>query len=643
MNRIFNYCTALLLSALTLSLGSCTEEYEYTGTTADGQQVYFSNNLESQIDLSPTQTSVTVPVNRIQRGGALTVDLNVTVEKGSQLSVSNQVTFNDGDSVAYITINYDPNVIEYGDYDSITVSIPDASLTTPYGNTSYTFTAGLSEWETLGTGYLRDGIMSYVAQQMGFAVDMQTYQVQIEESVLTPGKYRISNPFGEGTAFYESVRDIEGFAWEGGNTGIIIDATDPSFVYIANDFYSGYNIKFQDQPVNPHFYSFVDLNMRFYDIPLDALKQQAPQQFGQLSNGVITFPAAALGFLLSGDYIDDTNTPLYQGNTGDLAVALPGYEITDYSSAFTYRGCFTDVAGNSYAQGTITLGDDVASARYIVAGEGDDLAAIIEGIADGSVEATEITESGEVSIPLDESGNYTMVIVTFNASGEMQSSSTTAFTFTTSTTKVNWQVECEGTYDQNFLPNFITDKDDSGNTFYVGNPLGDGTYTTTLYVDADNPNHFKLEPWLLQTGHLEFTINESGIISFGTFDTGAETGSPYGNMYVLNAEEYFNGAAQGQPCSFYAQEGYFVFGCMYFVYMNGEYGWMGGTQEVFAPEGVDMPEKQSAPINLSRNQLKSNKIVAITPNASNKIHKNVKSLKAEIGKSQLKARPFRMK
>ena len=56
-----------------------------------------------------------------------------------------------------------------------------------------------------------------------------------------------------------------------------------------------------------------------------------------------------------------------------------------------------------------------------------------------------------------------------------------------------------------------------------------------------------------------------------------------------------------------------------------------------------MPEKQSAPIDLSRNQLKSNKIVAVTSNASNKIHKNVKSLKAEIGKSHLKARPFRMK
>ena len=242
---------------------------------------------------------------------------------------------------------------------------------------------------------------------------MQTYQVQIEESVLTPGKYRISNPFGEGTAFYESVRDIEGFAWEGGNTGIIIDATDPSFVYIANDFYSGYNITVQDQPVNPHFYSFVDLNMRFYEIPLDALKQQAPQQFGQLSNGVITFPAAALGFLLSGEYIDDTTTPLYQGNTGDLAIALPGYEITDYSSAFTYRGCFTDVAGNSYAQGTITLGDDVASARYIVAGEGDDLAEIIEGVADGSVEATEITEGGDA-------GKWTATVRLLGITGNTQ-------------------------------------------------------------------------------------------------------------------------------------------------------------------------------------------------------------------------------
>lgn len=55
--------------------------------------------------------------------------------------------------------------------------------------------------------------------------------------------------------------------------------------------------------------------------------------------------------------------PMYYANSSDLAVALPGYEITDYSTSFTYSGRFTDVAGNNYAQGTITLGADVASAN----------------------------------------------------------------------------------------------------------------------------------------------------------------------------------------------------------------------------------------------------------------------------------------
>ena len=90
MNKIFNYCTALLLSVLALSLGSCTEEFEYTGTTVSGEQVYFSNALPTTVELSATANSVTVPVNRIQRSGELTVNLDVTVPEGSPLTVSNQ-------------------------------------------------------------------------------------------------------------------------------------------------------------------------------------------------------------------------------------------------------------------------------------------------------------------------------------------------------------------------------------------------------------------------------------------------------------------------------------------------------------------------------------------------------------------------
>ena len=41
MNKIFSYCTMFIFVALALVMGSCTEEYEHTAATAEGEQVYF--------------------------------------------------------------------------------------------------------------------------------------------------------------------------------------------------------------------------------------------------------------------------------------------------------------------------------------------------------------------------------------------------------------------------------------------------------------------------------------------------------------------------------------------------------------------------------------------------------------------------
>lgn len=37
MNKIFQYCSVLLFSVLTLALGSCTEEYEYSAAKVEGE------------------------------------------------------------------------------------------------------------------------------------------------------------------------------------------------------------------------------------------------------------------------------------------------------------------------------------------------------------------------------------------------------------------------------------------------------------------------------------------------------------------------------------------------------------------------------------------------------------------------------
>lgn len=581
MNKIFKHSMMLLFSALALVLGSCTEEFEYTGATIEGEQVYFSNALSSTVNLDPNASEVKIPVNRIQRTGELTVNFNVTTSENCAVSVPSSVTFADGDSVAYLTVTYDPQAIQMGHFDDVTVAIADANYTTPYGSSSYTFSIGLSEWKSVGTGLYRDAIYPgfYGAEQL-------TYNVEIQENILKPGYYRIVTPYGPGTTFYNTYVATDMMAWANKeNTSLVINATDPNFVYVTGDFYPGTDDGMEKYGVM-HVFSIVDEYIKEGN-SLEDIKAAKPDLFGTLKDGMITLPQVCI-------YVnfDDSFTPFGYLDTTGWAIALPGSEFTDYSSSFTYTGRFTDVAGNNYAQGTITLGEDVANAKYVLAADGDDINAIVDAIADGSIEATGITESGDVSIQIAEGGKYTMVIVTFDAEGNMRSNSATTFTFSTGggSGTANWQPVTSGTYDQNYFPNFITDEGGQP----VGNPFGDGTYSTTLYVDGNDQTHYKLEPWLTQEGSLEFTLDDRGIISFDVIDTGVDSQTGYGNVLVVNANDMF-ADNPNYPFSFYAEEGIFAFGMMYYVNMNGQQGWMGGATETFTPSQSGAPSMIKMP------------------------------------------------
>ena len=448
----------------------------------------------------------------------------------------------------------------------------------------------------MGTGSYCDAIYSSF-----YGIQALTYDVEIEENVLTPGVYRLTSPYGEGTDFYDTFIDTDtpSFLWAGSsNPGLVINATDPQHVYISGTCTPGTDDGMASQGYGVmRLYSVVD-DYLSQGASLSQIAAQMPQCFGTLENGVITLPE--MGIYIG--FTDNINEILGYLDLSSGAVALPGYVISDYSSAFTYKGCFIDVAGNSYIQGTVTLGGDVASAKYVIAANGDDVQAIIDAVNDGSIEGTEITESGEVSIAMSESGDYNFIIITYDAAGNMQGSSATPFTFTSGSVvdDTDWQFVCNGTYYHVISP-----------LFSDAEPLFDeSNYTTTLYQDPEDPSRYRISPWggnpYVELS-FDFTMNADNTITFADIESGWEVKDQQGNVYSLFGADAFTMSNQW-PNSYYdPTENVYYFASVYYAIINGQAQPVYGEWDAFIPSGsaqnvMNMPAK--APYRLGAKKAK---------------------------------------
>lgn len=136
-----------------------------------------------------------------------------------------------------------------------------------------------------------------------FSKSPVTYEVEIEESVENPGKYRLVNPYGE--VFPHNKPG----AWDDSQTYyMVIDATDPDAVVIPQQALGvdwGYGM------------------MGVWCMVENYLAQGAPASYvepyyGKLKDGVITFPAKSLIVL-------DDDGAYYANGNGAFKVVLPGY------------------------------------------------------------------------------------------------------------------------------------------------------------------------------------------------------------------------------------------------------------------------------------------------------------------------------
>lgn len=514
MNKIFRYAKIAVAALVTVAMGACTSDYEYdTPEALKGAQVYFSNTLPSKIEVNKESGNFDVTLSRQNTEGELTVPLMFTADEGNIYTVPSTVTFADGEATANIHVTFNPDELVYGNYVGGTISFDADNFSTPYGATSYKFKAGASAYVDVagGKGKFRDGLIS-----SAYGIEVLEYDVQIQQDAHTPGIYRVVAPYGQKgwsganpwyTAFDASLA----------NTDMVIDATDPDYVYIKGTFSTGVTLNSSDGVVSA--ISYVQFLLDNGNA-LDLIKAKKPELFGTFKDGVFNFPAKSILMYFG------TDGPYYGNNDGMLRVAMPGVVLKDYSVGVEYLGRMTDTNDKDNAVFNLTFGADVTTVKYALVKEGEDLNKTASGIIDGSVEATEISEAGRVEVPFEESGNYYVVTVSYE-NGEAKGADATPITLKSSK-------DAEEQFEEVAYGVFTLGVEDiSGPFFPEEGPMGcflekiGGTSPypseATLLQSKSDPTHFRITPWLVDGYDFDFTWNkETGVISVSNNNTGVK-------------------------------------------------------------------------------------------------------------------------
>lgn len=556
MNKIFRYAKIAIAALVTVAMGACTSDYEYdTPEALKGAQVYFSNTLPSKIEVNKESGNFDVTLSRQNTEGELTVPLMFTADEGNIYTVPSTVTFADGEATANIHVTFNPDELVYGNYVGGTISFDADNFSTPYGATSYKFKAGASAYVDVagGKGKFRDGLIS-----SAYGIEVLEYDVQIQQDAHTPGIYRVVAPYGQKgwsganpwyTAFDASLA----------NTDMVIDATDPDYVYIKGTFSTGVTLNSSDGVVSA--ISYVQFLLDNGNA-LDLIKAKKPELFGTFKDGVFNFPAKSILMYFGAD------GPYYGNTDGMLRVAMPGIVLKDYSVGVDYLGRMTDTNDKDNAVFNLTFGADVTTVKYALVKEGEDLNKIASGIIDGSVEATEISEAGRVEVPFEESGNYYLVTVSYE-NGEAKGADATPITLKSSK-------DAEEQFEEVAYGVFTLGVEDiSGPFFKEQGPMGcfleklGGTSPypseATLLQSKSDPTHFRITPWLNDGYDFDFTWNkETGVISVSNNNSGVK-GNQAGDQVIVDDVATMigdaNASAAGVLNSY--QENVFTFNLVY--------------------------------------------------------------------------------
>ena len=550
MKTIKKIIASLSISCIFLGLltTACTEKVPYDpADQLTNAQVYFSNTLPAKIELSRDLNvkSFDIELRRIIKTEALTVNLTVENGKPDIFTVPASVNFPAGSDVTKITIKYESAKMVYDDFTSFTLKVTDASLTSPYGNFVYKFTAGISApWKTLGKATFLVNDWVYV----------EDYNVELQQHEVDPTRYRLVEPFANREIYYSNVplnnnvaQYLEFRILPAGGTHTTFNREDGTVTVTTTInglvFFepAAIGVTYMNNTTNPEMAIWHPVSRTFPNA--DSRNEQwwihnivtqwsadGKPEVVQLSPYFVALPGG--GAYTNGQ--DD----------GLIFIIFPGVELVeyDYSINLSYLGHYIDRDDVDNAIVKFTKGQDAASYKYTVvnggltAGSAEEIA---NKIIEGTIATEEDTESAYKIFPFANAGKYSVVAVTFDENGEAKDFGYVSFEFTPAGMKSPW-----------VSLGFCEYTDDVLVTAYTDDPRYIPTYEVEIFEHQDKPGLFRLknaygadypynEPGDYEEGNVYIEIDatdpEGVFIDYQSM--GVDWGD--GNMFIYSFAAYY--------------------------------------------------------------------------------------------------------
>lgn len=408
--KSLKYILMFLVAAVTFT--ACEEEWA-PGTPDTPQSVYFPTDVRS-FEVEKTDTSVEFSAYRADAVEALSVAVLAQAVNGKDgssadalFTLPSAVSFEAGKEETTVTVGFDGAKLEYAVPYVVTIQLKNDENKGQYGKSSISFTVTVPEpWNPIVEG--KKGIYrdDFLAPMYGMPAGTMV-EVEVVQSALDESKYRMLEPYSQELCPYIIGGVPEDMVYTGpGYVEFIVDENN--------------NVEIPSSPLGFKLDVGRGGPEDFYLATVYA--DRNTPLYGKFSEGIFWFetPSSIMWHLPDG-------AGNYANQSGLYAVALPGYEITDYSIAVAYGGMIV-AEDNETAKALInfSLGTDVKNYKFtVVEGKVDeaDFEAIVKDIvepADADEDGTpdrKIVEPEDISVlswTLDlEVGYYTIVAVPY--------------------------------------------------------------------------------------------------------------------------------------------------------------------------------------------------------------------------------------